>query len=234
MSIYLTDRTAQAMRYAVESVGAFEVMGFGHTYLDGQDIVVDDILIPRHEVKAATVEMSTDVLANLVMQLAERDDSMLNWRLWWHSHVNMGTNPSGTDEFTLKELATELGWMAGLVTNKKQEYTGWIQVTNPISLRATLLVEVEPHEDKKLRRRIEGLVAAFVTKTTYQAPESNGNWQKPATVTPRTPSKSGKVLVPTGGTNQQVLLPPPHWNELTRDEQDAAIKTAYFGYEEYD
>lgn len=91
----------------IHLIGDYEISGFGRIIPDenekGAGTVIDFDII-RQEVKAAYVESDADAVLEFIMQTPENERT--EWTLDWHSHVNMGTSPSGTDWDNYEEMLT--------------------------------------------------------------------------------------------------------------------------------
>jgi hypothetical protein len=176
MEIRLTERAAAMIRLAALTDPTLEVGGFGHTVLlDDSTVLVDDIIIPPHEVGSAHAEMAIDDVEALAQVLAARGEVLADWRLWWHSHAKMKAFVSSTDEPTLWELAEMFGgWAVGLVTNADGEYHGWLDVTEPFRLTLTQCAVVieRPDDEPELVEQVAEMMRG-VTKRTY-VPATNG------------------------------------------------------------
>lgn len=83
----------------IHLIGDYEISGFGRIQrqMNGKEeiAVVTDFDIIKQEVKAAYVESDEEAVLDFIMKLPPEQRS--EWTLDWHSHVNMGTTPSGTD-----------------------------------------------------------------------------------------------------------------------------------------
>lgn len=90
-----------------------EVGWLGTVRRMGRDFLIEEVFLFDQEVTAATCEITPDGLASMAQELIEsRPDGMdvVNRLCFWgHSHVNMGTSPSGQDETQLRELASNAG-----------------------------------------------------------------------------------------------------------------------------
>lgn len=96
---------------------------------DGK-LLVDAVYLFPQEVSAATTETSGQDQNKFIMKLFEKYDTekagdIINrLRLWGHSHVNMATNPSGTDDNQMINFADNLinsdtPFMIRLIMNKR-------------------------------------------------------------------------------------------------------------------
>lgn len=97
----------------------FEVSGFGKCIFNGTDFEVIDAILLKQEGGAAHTDIDATSLSKVQYLLREQPGEL---RFWWHSHVDMPTFMSHTDEKTLKELGAN-GWAIASVFNKKREIT---------------------------------------------------------------------------------------------------------------
>jgi len=74
-----------------------------------------DLVIPKQEVGSASIDVGAPEMA---LMLDQHD----NVRCWWHSHVDMATNPSSTDVTQMDGYAENLPFYLMLITNKSGNY----------------------------------------------------------------------------------------------------------------
>lgn len=94
-----------------------------HVFDGERVVVIDDTFLPQQEVHSTTTELTPEGLSEIAMELLAQPDGDKVWnrmRMWGHSHVNMGTSPSGQDDKQMKEFST-IGheWFVRLIANKK-------------------------------------------------------------------------------------------------------------------
>jgi hypothetical protein len=178
--ILFTDQAWRMVMLAAK-FKSLEVAFFGRCAIEDGIAVVDDILIPPQEVAGAAAEMEVEQLDWLMEQIIQRGDTADQWFgniFWGHSHVNMGTSPSGTDHDTLKKLAKQSnkGYALGVVVNQKSEATGWAayRSKNPVfgtedMAEMTVPVKVEELEDTELRDYVAAMME-HVTEKKYTPP----------------------------------------------------------------
>ena len=105
----------------IHLIGDYEISGFGRVIPDEKDkqtgIVIDFDII-KQEVKSAYVESDADAVLEFIMQTPENERT--EWILDWHSHVNMGTSPSGTDWDNYKDMliARQQRQFPAMIVNK--------------------------------------------------------------------------------------------------------------------
>ncbi len=73
--------------------------------LENGDFRIEKVMLFKQQVSGTETEISTEGLQDLAMELIGRgEEGITDWnnmRFWGHSHVRMGTSPSGTDENTM-------------------------------------------------------------------------------------------------------------------------------------
>lgn len=82
---------------------------------------VTEIFVPRQEVGSTKADIDDDGMAVLADELLSREngeEAFEALRFWGHSHVNMGVNPSGTDNETFEQLAGANEFFIRLIVNK--------------------------------------------------------------------------------------------------------------------
>lgn len=75
------------------------------------DFLIEEVFLVEQEVTSVETELSVQGAEKLVLELLEAGDPGLDkankLHFWGHSHVRMGTSPSGTDESTMQRFARE-------------------------------------------------------------------------------------------------------------------------------
>lgn len=94
------------------------------TRLDNGDFFIEETFLLEQEVTATETELSSEGQGKLVEELLGKNgdrglDQVNRLRFWGHSHVRMGTSPSGTDESTMRRFEGEgLPWYVRGIFNK--------------------------------------------------------------------------------------------------------------------
>lgn len=83
-----------------------EVAAHGIVKRDGLDFLVEDILVYPQTVRAATVDADEVEYPRWLMSLD--DDTHNSLRFQFHSHVNMGATPSGTDNTYYNDMLAQI------------------------------------------------------------------------------------------------------------------------------
>ena len=95
------------------------------TRLNEKAFLIDKILVFPQIVSAATVTPDETAFANWMMQFFEddEDDTIQRMRFHGHSHVNMGTTASGTDDRYQGDMLPNIkDFYIFLITNKRAEH----------------------------------------------------------------------------------------------------------------
>lgn len=95
-----------------------------HGELDDDIYVIDDILVFPQEVTGVTVDSDDERRIEWFNTIS--DEELMNIRCDCHSHVNMGTSPSGTDDKEVEAVLENLdgdAFRIFMIWNKKLEFT---------------------------------------------------------------------------------------------------------------
>src|SRR5258708_18832041 len=98
-----------------------EISGFGKVEKDGDNLIVTDVKIFAQVVSGSHTVMDARALAAFWDELIVAGEDIGQWKLWWHSHVNMPALFSNTDYNTIDEFDSEMpeeNWMLSIVSNK--------------------------------------------------------------------------------------------------------------------
>jgi len=106
-----------------------EVGCFGYVTLDTPSMTayVDDLFLVPQEASAAEVDFIKDGLPYAV-EKAVADDRLEDLRFCIHSHGEIGTMWSGTDEEMIATMGANADWFVSCVTNRKGSMRGRIDV----------------------------------------------------------------------------------------------------------
>ena len=98
----------------------YEIGGHVETIIDGSNIIIKNIYLPKQKVGSSEYVPSSKYL----YELAKRNPKVLSGiKGWFHSHVSMNCFWSGTDEETIKNnLEVFHQYCVSLVINKLGEY----------------------------------------------------------------------------------------------------------------
>ena len=123
-TIYITPNAYIKMRMLVDKndkeIGWYgivnEMPGLQATY------IIEDIIVYPQKVTGVTVEQDEDRMFEFEMSLTT--EQVNHKRFHGHSHVNIGTSPSGVDESFYQDLLSQVtDYFIITITNKHNEYT---------------------------------------------------------------------------------------------------------------
>jgi len=102
-----------------------EVGGLLRVKVKGENIFIDKCELLAQTAGMAHFELDEEALADFMIKNKKQ---MKHYKGWWHSHVNMGTFFSGTDDETFNLMANMGGLCVGVVMNKKGSDKWQIQI----------------------------------------------------------------------------------------------------------
>lgn len=170
----LVSRAAYNRMWHIVDLASQEVGWLGTVRREGADFLIEEVFLFKQEVSAATCEITPDGLAEFAQELiSSRPDGVevLNRLCFWgHSHVRMGTSPSGQDEEQMK-VFSESGhpfFVRGILNkNGRMEFTIFLHESGVKIVDAEWAV-YEPVDDS-LRSEIEAEFSAKVSEKVYPA-----------------------------------------------------------------
>ena len=189
--LYISSKAWYKLVAFINLVGDYEISGFGRIqklkYEDGvtRDTVTDFDII-QQEVKAAYVESDEDAILEFLMKIPNEQRS--EWTLDWHSHVNMGTTPSGTDWENYSDmLKARMGKQFPImIVNKKGSVTSYqiINESRHDPIKVTILQQALPDPEieelyEECKVKVEELCtrpAVTTTKKVVGFTNNNNGW----------------------------------------------------------
>lgn len=177
-----------------------EISGLGKikkiTTKDETAILIEDIILLNQVSSWGGTKLDKEAITKFLDDLMKKGEAIADWKLWWHSHGDMDTFWSTTDEDTIESLNTEQtenNWWLSIVANKGGEMKARIDVFEPFlqtididsfvfftpsteALKAKIIKEIEkkvkkPSFEEKKEEKIEGRITSQ---------ESKGYWVKDA------------------------------------------------------
>lgn len=172
MKIVLSALANAKLKYYIECIN-FEISGIGLVEKrEGGILYVPDIFLLKQEVSGAETSLDSQAVAEFINEkILDPDFPIEKIKLWWHSHVNMGTFWSGTDVATIDRLDTEdpeENWWISIVGNKSGSRLARVDVYQPHRM-FTNNIPVEVEEDLSLKEDIIKEIQEKVTVTTFQS-----------------------------------------------------------------
>lgn len=109
---------AWAKMIFLRDISGNEVGGFGITYPDNP-LVVEDVILPKQEVSAASVDFDDEGVADYFERMLEYNLQPKDCgRIWIHTHPSGINNPSGTDEHTFNDVFGKCDWAIMFILTK--------------------------------------------------------------------------------------------------------------------
>jgi len=143
-------RTYLKLKYFIDECDK-EISGFGMvSRLDDRHFHIYDVEVLPQEVTSTEATINDEDLANFLYHKMKDGESTEPYKLWWHSHADMGVFWSSTDSGTI-DGSTDFPYLISIVGNKKSEFKGRIDIYQPIRLTIDVELEIEELEDEELR-----------------------------------------------------------------------------------
>lgn len=130
-NVQITDLAAEKMKAFIE-IAPQEISGLGTVISENGVYLIDDIYLLKQACTPAYTELDQGkIIEFMTDQINEGNDDVVNrLRLWWHSHVNMGTFWSGTDRATIEAMQADEVWIS-IVGNKRGSRRVSVDYYNP-------------------------------------------------------------------------------------------------------
>lgn len=180
MDIVLTDEVHDKLWGYTHAVST-EIAAWGYISPDEHgDMVVDDVFLVPQTVTSTEVDFVTDGLPYAV-EKAMNDGRINDLRFCWHSHVNMGTGFSGTDEDMIRKVRDSgpIPWLVNVIFNKKGEVNGRLDVFGPglddgLALNHIRGIELDVCRvgTREVLDGIDSEIKQYVKKRTYNTNKS--------------------------------------------------------------
>lgn len=158
-----------------------EISGLGKIIKEGDSFrVIDAILLPQRNTQSTT-DIEPEDVGKAMFELRETPGEL---RWWWHSHVNMGTFWSGTDDDTMEKLSAP-GWFIHSVFNKQWNVRTAFQMGKPFNYRIdeiplnvnhpNISAEMKALWDEEVKKNVTNV-------TTFRSARSSGQASAKGTV----------------------------------------------------
>jgi proteasome lid subunit RPN8/RPN11 len=179
----ISSRAWIKLMYFIHLVGDYEISGFGRVQKINDMHVVTDFDILKQEVKQAYVESDADAVLDFIRRTPKEERS--EWILDWHSHVNMGTSPSGTDWTNYGEMlkARLNKQFPAMIVNKSGSVTSYqiITAAKHSEIKVTRELPSDLTEEdyvaiySECKEKVETLCRKAVVTTTYSYGKTTGS-----------------------------------------------------------
>ncbi len=110
-----------------------EISGFGTVLQTPHALFINDVFILKQECSYTETEISEEDASDMLLEMVLDEQDVNQVKLYWHSHVNMTTFWSGTDEKTIKVLSKGT-WLLSIVGNKQGTYLTRLDISSPCSI----------------------------------------------------------------------------------------------------
>lgn len=125
--VLMTPIAAQKINQLVQDTPT-EIAWHGIVSRDNHNFIIEDIILYPHYITGTTATTEFETYTEWLNSI--EDTNLYNSiRFQGHSHVNMGTSPSNTDEQYYNDMLQTLAdddYYIFMIINKKQEYHLWI------------------------------------------------------------------------------------------------------------
>lgn len=153
---------------------AGEISGLGTVENINNTLVVTDVFILPQESSSSNTELDDEAISDLLLSWDEQGLPLEKLKLWWHSHGNMGTFWSTTDDNTIEKLGSS--WMLSIVGNKKNEFLARFDLYSPLKLTVDNLALSElKAPNTELKNTIKEEIKEKVRTTVWANSNYNAN-----------------------------------------------------------
>lgn len=112
-------------------------------------LLIHDIEILPQKVTGVHATLDEDALAKFLTNKIKSGEDVSEYKVWWHSHVDMEAYFSHIDKATIEE-STEFPYLISIVGNKKMEFETRIDIFKPLRITLPAVLDVEHAGDKKI------------------------------------------------------------------------------------
>ena len=168
----LISRAAYNAMWHYVDIASQEIGWLGTCCRQGNDFLIEEVFLFKQEVSHVSTEITADGLAEMAQELiSSRPDGVEvcnSLRFWGHSHVNMGTSPSGQDDSQMDVFQeSRHSFFVRAILNKqgRMEFTIYLYESGVKIVDA----EWQIHEpaDQNLREGIEAEFKAKISQARY-------------------------------------------------------------------
>jgi hypothetical protein len=196
MDIVLTEDVNDKLWEYTHSVNT-EIAAWGYVEPNDEDFIVSEVFLVPQTVSATEVDFVSDGLPYAVDK-AMNEGKIDQLRFCWHSHVNMGTGYSGTDEDMIRKVrdAGPIPWLVNVIFNKQGDTNGRLDIFRngfdssiaPLHHVKGIELDVCRSTQRNIRSSVVAEISEHVNKRTYPVNknkagtqtrrQSDSDWQK--------------------------------------------------------
>lgn len=183
--LYLLPEVEERIRHYTE-LAAGEVSGLGTVEEFDGGFLVTDLFLPKQTCSPGGTDLDQDSVATLILEMDQAGKDAGTLRFWWHSHGNLNTFWSHTDEECINNLANG-DYVLSMVTNKRGQVLARLDIFRPVRLVVDDLPVAVRSRGQSLRdqcrrevaERVDNVPAPFAPAIGFprRAPELLPSWQ---------------------------------------------------------
>ena len=172
MKIQMTYPAYQKLWYFIRECDQ-EISGFGKVRdispEEGGEQVLEiyDIETFPQEVSGVHATIDDEALALFLTEKVANDEDVSEYRVWWHSHVNMQAFFSGTDTGTI-DVSREFPYLISIVGNKRGEFKTRIDIFHPLRFTQDTNFEVTGQDNEEILSWVRDEIATKISRSNYQ------------------------------------------------------------------
>lgn len=141
-----------------------EVSGLGKVEKIDGELFITDVYLLEQVVSGVSTDLDTEAVSKFITDMVRKGEDPGDIKLWWHSHANMDTFWSGTDENTAERFQN--GWMLCIVGNRHGKYRVRFDIYEPIRatvdrLELKVAWKVSQKEREKLEKEVSSKVSSY-------------------------------------------------------------------------
>ena len=149
IKIKISENAYQKLKYFTKECDT-EISGLGKVIEREDDFLIYDIEIFKQTVSGASSDLDEEELVKFLSEKLAKNESVKDYKVWWHSHVYMGAFFSSIDDTTI-DLSTEFPYLISIVINKHEEMQVRFDLYKPIRLSLYSSVEIELDNNEEIK-----------------------------------------------------------------------------------
>lgn len=166
LTLRITPDAYRKMRYFTELCDT-EISGLGKVREMYGYLEIYDFEIFEQEVSSIHSNLDPDSLAKFMFKKISAGESLKDYKVWFHSHVDMEAFFSPIDDRTI-ETSSEFPYLISIVTNKKGHDKVRLDIFKPLRLTIPLEVELSFEHNEELKERCQKEIEQKLKKTSWE------------------------------------------------------------------
>ena len=180
IKLKITNKAYLKLKYFVENVDT-EISGLGKVRIIRDELEVYDFDIFKQEVSSVHSDLDEKTLVKFLFDKTKKEESVRDYKVWWHSHGYMEAFFSYTDNKTINH-STEFPYLISIVTNKEGDNKARLDLFNPLRLTIPLEVKISLNDNKRIKKQCQKEIKEKIRK---QAPKPSILKDKKKYLTPK-------------------------------------------------